>query len=706
MSRLGLVTPVCALLLCGAACKTPSSRLDLEKIEQNEAERDDKTGDAATKLDPLPVERPADLLPADVAVMAEASDPSQVLLLFAGLGQIPEFASVRGEVAGTLGGDLLLADEWSKLGLDSHRPAGIALLDVRGEAFCGWVSVSDSNLFDQTVRKAAKAIGLDRDLTVGEMAGSRVYRFNDEFSIVVRAGIAMFVVVGDARDAARDYPAMAATIDPRDSLGRSEAFDWARGQARGGDDGLIFMVPGKLFDTIARESSGDDYGTKYAEEQLANARRNGTDANGIRELEERVAQEREWQLEREREQKAGTDLARELLGPMHALVFTGDVGVTRIDAQARLLMPNGGLLRDIFVPTQTPSPLTTALDEPALMVLDGQVDVQKFLRLIDMLAKADGESLDKIDQDVRSETGISVLTSVVPLFDGRGGFALTRSRPANPKKFDDLPKTLGLAIQFGLKDADGLRKVLDDLARNPDAAKLFKSRKTGWEIQVPEWRNVFIDVAGDRLIISTDKGLAGRVRDAKPGKQKLPADHLLFGSSPTPALSFYQDWSWITLVNPPYVYIQTQENMLYELDSHATLSREQAAKVPQSKADTQLRKELQKVLGELEGIERRRGEQQFNAMQTAMNELGEASIQLDVVPDGLSAHGVWQLRGQRSIIEIGASMFMMTSMGGSPDDMERDRLNNRAWELANEIRTQRMIDLDTFAAKQSKPATP
>lgn len=702
MSRLGLVTPLCTLVLLGAgACKPPSTQLDLEKIEQN-ANDDGKAGDAATRLDPLPVERPADLLPADVALMAEASDPAQVLTLFVGLSQIPEFDGIRKEMATTIGGDLLSPTDWPKLGLDPHRPAGMALLDVRGPSGCAWVSVADQTAFDQTVRRVAAAIGIDRELTVGEMAGARVYRFNDEFNIVVRAGVAMFVFVDNPQNAARDYPAGIATIDPREALGRTESFDWARGQARAGDDGLIFVAPGKLFDTINAEGGNEDYGVKYADEQLTTARRNGADAATLRDLEERLAREQEWQREREREDQAGTALARELLGPMRALVFTGDVETTQINAQARLLMPSGGLLRDIFVPSQSQSPLVSALDEPTLFMLDGQLDVQKFLRLVDMLAKADGESIDGLDKQLHAETGISFLTSVVPLFDGRGGIAITRSKPANPKKLDELPKTLGMAVQLGLKDPEGLRKQLDDLVRNPMASKVFKSRKTGWELELPDWRNLMIDVAGDRLIISTDKSVAGRVRDAKPGKQALPAEHLVFGSVPNPSLRFYQDWSWIVLVNPPYMYIQTPESLLYDLDAHPTLAREQAAKVPQSKADKQLRKDLQRVLDDLAVIERRRAERDFNTFQAAMGEVGEVGMQLEVVPDGLTVHGLWKTRGQQSLISIGANMFMTRMSGPDDEQAERDRLSTRSWELANEIRMQRTADLDAFAAKQQK----
>ncbi len=706
MSRIGLAIPLCSLVLLGAgACKHPSTRLDLDKIEKNDTSDHANPGEPAQRLEPLPVERPADLLPAEVALMAEATDPAQVLALFVGMAKIPELETMRAEISGTLGGDPFVATDWPKLGLDPHRSAGLALLDVGGEGFCGWVSVSDANLFDKTLRQALAKIGQANELTVGEMAGSVVYRIGPNFNVIVRAGVAMFVFVDNPQTAARDYPATIAGMDPRESLGRTESFAWARGQARTSDDGMIFMAPGALVAAISADG-GEEYGVKYTEEQLAEARRTGADAATVRDLEARLAQEQDWQRERKREREASDALARDLLGPMHAIVFTGDVSVTRIDAQARVLMPSGGLLRDIFVASQSQSPLTTALDEPSLFVLDGQIDVQKFLRLVDMFAKADGESLDELDQEMRGDLGVSMLSSVVPLFDGRGGIAVTRSKPANPKKLDDLPKTLGVAVQFGLKDPEGMRKLLDDLARNPLASGVFKSRKTGWEVLIPDWRNLLIDVAGDRLIVSTDKSLAGRVGTAKSGKHALPAEHLLFGSSPNPALRFYQDWSWVQLLDPPSPYIQTSESMLYDLDAHATLSRDQAAKVPQSKADKQLRKDLQKVLDELAVIGRRQAETQFVSTQAILNELGEIGMQLEVVPDGLTVHGLWQARGKRGMVEIGTAMF--TGMMSMPDaDMaDSQRLNTRAWELSTEIRNQRTVDLDAFAAKQQAAPTP
>lgn len=702
MSRLRLVTPLCTALLLAPACKHPSTRLDLEKID---AQDDAKPtgGETATKVDPLPVERATDLLPNDVPLLAEANDPGQVLQLFASLTPMPELEQMRSELAGTLGGDPLKAEDWAKLGLDVHRSAGVALLDLRGEAFCAWVSLADPKVFDQTLRRVASTTGMDRELLVGDMNGAVVYRFSDDFNVVVRAGVAAFVMVDKPQEAKRDYPASFATIDPRDSLGRAPAYQWAQKQLRAGDDGLVLMAPNAIFEAFVADGAEEvDYGVQYAEQSLADAKRSGADAAAIRELEQRLEQERQWASERKREREAGQALARELISPMQAFMMSGNVEPTRLDGQARLLMPSGGLLRDIFVPASSPSPLTTALDEPPLVMLDGQTDVDQFMRLVDMLAKADGESLDKLDQEARGELGFSPLAAA-KMFDGRAGFALTRSKAPNPKKLDELEKTLGLALYFGLKDADGLRQILDALARFPAAAEEFKTRKGGWELVLKDWRNLLVEIVDQRLVISTDKNFASHVRNAKSGKQALAASHPFNGGSPGAALRGYMDWSWLPIANPPYSYIQTIDNLLYDLDVHPQLSREEAAKVPQSKADKQLRKDLSAVLKELEGLERLRAEREFNESIKLANEFGEFSMQVEVVSDGLAASAVWQTRNKRGFLDIAIGMVTTGRLGLDDENMRINELNQKAWDLASQIRTQRMLDLDAHVASK-KPA--
>lgn len=702
MSRLRLVTPLCTALLLAPACKHPSTRLDLEKIDaQDDTKPTD--GETATKIDPLPVERATDLLPNDVPVFAEASDPGQVLQLFASLTPIPELERMRSELAGTLGGDPLKAEDWAKLGLDVRRSAGVALLDLHGEAFCAWVSLSDAKVFDQTLRRVATQTGMDRDLLVGDMNGAQVYRFSDEFSVVVRAGVAAFVMVDKPQEAKRDYPASFATIDPRDSLGRTQTYQWAQKQLRPGDDGMVLMAPNAIFEAFVAETAEEvEYGVQYAEQSLADAKRSGADAAAIREFEQRLEQERQWAVERKRERAAGQALARELIGPMQAFLISGNVEPTRLDGQARLLMPSGGLLRDIFTPASSPSPLASALDEPALVMVDGQVNVDNFMRLVDMLAKADGESLDQLDQEARKELGFSPL-GATKLFDGRAGFALTRSKAPNLKKLDELEKTLGLALYFGLRDAEGLRKILDELARFPEAAEEFKTRKGGWELVIKDWRNLLIEIVDQRLVISTDKNFASHLRGAKSGKQALAAGHPFLAGSPSASLRTYMDWNWLPIVNPPYSYIQTLDSLLYDLDMHPQLTREEAAKVPQSKADKQLRKDLSGVLKELEGLERLRAEREFNDSTKVANEFGEFSMQLEVVSDGLAASAVWQTRNNRGFLDIALGMFSARSFGPDDENMRINELNQKAWDLASQIRTQRMTDLDAFVATK-KPA--
>ncbi len=699
-SPLLLPLSLSSALLCVGACKNPSTKIDLQEIENGERAEDGRTGEPATRLDPLPVERPTDLLPAEVSVLLEVTDPGVVLPLFDGLQQEPELDTALREASDMLGGNPLKAEDWAKLGLDVHRPAGIALLDPRSLSIAAWFSLTDEQTFTTAMLRIAEQTGGAQELSRSEMGDAHLYRFGRSFHAIVRANTVMFVFVEQPDQAPRDYPATIATIDPRDGLARSQGFGWAREQTRAGDDGIFFVAPNPLVQAFEQEQR-NDYGVTWAEDQLAEARRTGADAQTIRDLEQRLAQEQEWAREREREDKAALEAVRELVGPMRAFAITADVDRTKIDARARLLMPDGGLLRDLFVPLQSQTPLLSALDEPPLFILDGQVDPQKFLRLVDLLARTDDETLEKLDQEAASMLGFSFMSTVVPLFDGRAGFAITQIREPDPKKLDKTHEVLGMAAHAGLKDPEGTRKLLDDLARNPLLkGAIKKAKKGGWEIAVPEWKTVHLDVVDTRLIATSDRALIGRVRDAKPGKQAatLTGDHLAVGKVPTPALRMYQRWPMVLLLDPPSFWAQSVDNFLYDYEAHPSLDREQAAKVPKGKTTKAKLAELDKLIKELDAFNRRRAEREFKQQYSILQELGDVGMQLEVVGDGLTIHGRWQLGGKRSLVEL----FVLGLMVRSPDDdwTEYERLSTRAWELAAEIRTLRTEELNAFAAKQ------
>jgi hypothetical protein len=602
-----------ALLFGLLACRTPSSRLPIDEIDK-QGERE-QAGEAREQLEPLPVEAPTDLLPADVSVLVEAGDPAAVLAHVRRLDKFPEFQSVRSEVSGELGVDLFDPEAWQKIGVDRHGPVGFALLDIEAQGFAAYVSLSDARAFGDFIERMAERQA-DRSgqrdmMSSAEVGHGFVYRLGEELSVILRENVAMLVFVDRPERATRDYAATIATIDPREALSHSKSFAWAREQVEVADDGLLFVDMRALLAQLEREmvDSDSDYGIRYAQDELDRARSVGDSAERIRELEKRVEEERRWQLEREARQTGQRELVRALFGPIEAFVAAGELRDDAISAHARVLIPGDGLLARVFVPLDVESPLLRALDQPPLTAVDGRVDMQVFLSLVELLVRAEGESLQDLNVEIRNTIGIDMLADVVPLLTGTGGFMLTQMREPDVKRMYDADQNLGLAAYVGVSDPEQVRKLLDALLRSKRVPELRRqARGDGWVVSVPDWHEVTITLVGDRLVASTDAKLGERIRDARPGTQaEALADpqHPLRGRAPTPALRLYQRWMWLLATEPYQSPKRDVESMLYEINAHSVLTPEQAAAVPRSREFKRKYAEFEKALADLDAFDRR-----------------------------------------------------------------------------------------------------
>src|SRR5690606_13370862 len=134
----------------------------------------------------------------------------------------------------------------------------------------------------------------------------------------------------------------------------------------------------------------------------------------IRELEARVEEARRWQRERQARKAGERELAQAVFGTIHAVVGAADLQAAGIVAHGRVLIPTPSVLRRMLLPREHESPLLTALGEPPLFALDGRVDLQALLELVELIAKAEGETLASINREIETETGIDVLTGLIP----------------------------------------------------------------------------------------------------------------------------------------------------------------------------------------------------------------------------------------------------------------------------------------------------
>lgn len=706
MYRVSRRLPV-ALLFGLLACRTPSSRLPIDELAQ-QGERE-QTGEAREQVEPLPVEAPSDLLPADVPVLVEAGDPSAVLAHIRRLDKFPEFQAVRSEASSELGVDLLDPEAWQKIGVDRHGPVGFAVLDIEAQGFAVYASLTDARAFGDFIERMADraaARGGQRDtMSSAEVGRGFVYRLGEELSIILREDIAMLVFVDRPERVGRDYPATIATIDPREALSHNKKFAWAREQVETADDGLLYVDPTGLLAQIEREMVGSDYdyGIRYAQDELDRARANGESVERIRELEQRVEEERRWQVEREARQAGERELVRALFGPIEAFVAAGELRDDGISAHARLLIPGDGLLASVFVPIEVESPLLSAVDQPPLAAVDGRVDMQVFLQLLDLFARTDGENLQEINVKIRDTTGIDMLVDVIPLLTGTGGFMLTQQHEPDVKRMYDADKNLGVAAYVGVSDPERVRKLIDGLLRSKRVPELSKqTRGDGWVIEVPDWYDVSITLVGDRLVVSTDAKLADRIRDARPGTQAealADPEHPLRGRAPTPAMRLYQRFMWMLATERYESPKRDVESMLYEINQHSVLTPEQAAAVPRSRDFKRKYAELERAAAELDAHERRDAARRYEQELEFGRSLGDMGMQIERLADGLGARGVWRMAPNTTPLEVFVRLMMFGS-GGQSDWAEYERLSQELGRLREELMMIRRSDLDAAAAKQ------
>lgn len=686
------------------ACRTTSSKIPLDKLTTEEPVS--HKGEAREAVEPLPVERPTDLLPPEVAIMAEAINPAAVLAMIPALDKYPAVDEARIELSAELGGDITDAEQWDELGLDSHKPAGVGMLDIASESMFMYVSLADEAAFERTLSRVADMIGEAETMSSTELGDARIHRLNSHLSVVVREKIAMLVFVDEPEIAPRDYGVMVATIDPRDSLSHAERFSWARQQLESADDGMFYIEPSGLLRQLEQERKvSREFGLRRATEALAHARKTGAPPAEIREFERRLEEERRWVRDRAQRRAAEDEQLETLIAPIEAVVGAADLREDGIVAHGRLRIPAEALLRRLFIAPEHESPLLTALDEPPVVAFDGRIDLQVMLEFVDLMARADGTTIGSASAGLLKATGVDVLVDVFPALSGEGGFAITKRHEPNFQQLDKLGQSLGFAAHLGLRDPDAIRVVLDRIARSKlMTGRLVRAKRGGgWVLHMLGWHDVEIDIVGDRLIATTDPKLIRRVRNAQPGTQAKPlaaVEHPFRGPLVTPALRMYTRWSGLAVFEAREPWTPDAQSMLNDINTHGTLSAAEAAKVPHSREYKRKFKELEKIVAERNEITRRQSAREFEHLYAATTKLGDAGMQIEPLADGIGVEAQWRCSPGMTPFELGFTWYGLATTGGGDDWSEQQRLSNRAYAVAEELRNIRQADLDAAAAKR------
>ena len=319
-----------------------------------------------------------------------------------------------------------------------------------------------------------------------------------------------------------DYGEMIAKLDPRQSLAAAVEYRKALGGLRD-TDAMAYMNLGLLYAdaNLAREEARAE-NANWAEKELAAAKERGAEAEEIKRLEQQAAQDAAWEEQWEARRAAERQIVETLLDGLEGIGMALSVKRTGPVVDGQMVMREDAFLRKLVVANAKPLPLPKALNGAPIIFWGGKVDVDAALELADLFAQAEGANIHDDSKKMKSEVlGINPETDLVPLLTGEAAMAVTLEAEPDFAHLDELPKQIGLTFELGISDPAKVEALLGKIDKSNTLAGLAVSKKDGaYQFSVPEFRTMQAAVAGNKLVVTTDPGLAGRLVTGAEGSMK------------------------------------------------------------------------------------------------------------------------------------------------------------------------------------------
>lgn len=590
-----ICSPLLALALC-LGCKPTK-----DPLAPTDNTTDGTTGGqgGGQTMAPLAkVTRAVELFSPRTLVVVESAGPARVAEILGRDQLVARFPDehrdlVEGMVR-EIGIDALDPKALASIGVDIEGRIGVAVLSAKPFTWAFYWSVSDPGKFRKHVVDRLRAKG--QEVSTVPMSGAELLRVDGmRAGLVLRGPVAVFV--GQDGEVKGDPALEVATADPYASLANDRGYRKATGGVAPGD-GSIFANVGLLW-ALARPEEGElpPPVSNWAKDELEQAKARGDSKERIAELEaqarEMDASEKRWADRR----KAERELGEWIIGRTGLSMWSGMAKPGGIFAVGKLeIDPESGPSKLMRNRAGAPALAKALARDPAIMIT-GALEPGEVTGFLDLALRSQGASWNEAIDEVKKTVGVDLETEVRPLFTGAGGFAATIDGEfTGDRKIDR--KLPGLAIDLEVADATKARAMLDKVAVSLEAERVKRKDKTfalrrdkrgGWVMDFPEWRPLYVSVAGHHLVASSDPDLAGRIATGKegPGGRKR-ASALAAASLPGSAFSGLLDVAAFGM----FTMVGTSEFAFAE-----TMVAESPddAKVPKSKAHKAKLAELAKA---------------------------------------------------------------------------------------------------------------
>lgn len=677
------------------------------------------TGGGATTgpgapIELAPVEHPSQLLPRGTALLltgtsvtraAEVLERDRLVEAFG-----PQYTSARAVIVGAVGHDLLDPAAWPEVGLDPGGPVGLAMSNVNDQRFVVFATVANRTKLVELVRRVAGKAGVE---IIEEPYGSASIlraKGEDDGVVVLRDRFAAIVL--DGRKGAYDFAKTMVTMDPNVSLASEAGYRKATGGLRAADMTMYMDVAG-MVDQVnmqeVKELREVEPQSKWAQEELERVKKEGgASPERLAELERQVEEARQWERQSRQRSEGERALAELLVSGVEGVGFTATVKRSGPIFDGRVVAGDEAFLRRLLVNRKGAPALPVAMNGAPLWCGSGRVDPVAAFELVQAVALADGAQPAELRAEAKRRLGLDLEADLVPVLAGDAELCLAMEGKPGEGRVDP-KKDLGLAAIVQLTDAAKAKYVLAKVATSgSEVGKRMKKRGEGYTLDVPEWRTVHVQTAGDRVVVSTDPELAKRLAVGDPGsmpsKIRPSAATGAIGLSGT-AASQALDLSLAVL----WTMAGSSSMGSMPMVVGRGLSLEEMEKVPLSAKTKKAKKAMQKAQVQLDAIEADRNA--FRVKQTLGFTDGLGIVATAATEDdrGFTLAGGQFLRVE-SLGRVVEAMLgaMIKSEGPTFDRAEQEKLE-KAWEAysaAQQAYTNaRLEDAEKFLKKQGKSAT-
>ncbi len=684
-----------ALALVGAlACKP-------DKPVSPDAKGEGGKGDGSGPMSEVaPVARIAEMLPPGAPLVWEVAGVDRIAEVIDRDGLVkkfePQYRKLADELVRETGRDFLDPKTLADMGVDTKGRMGFAILSMQPFGVAGFATLKDKGRFRAAVFEIAKRTGVE--IVSTPLGHAEILRTVDKGpAIVIREPFVAFVFASGG-SGGNDDPAFAlATMDPHMSLAAAKSFKKATG-GLAPSDAMFFLDGASLSRNVLAAMGGNEpppVSQNWAREELAKARQDNAPPQRIKELEEQAKRIDEdnarWARRRQGERVA----FERLLEGLSTSVWTADAKPTSIVGQGITTFAADSPILLAFENAAGSPPLARALDGQPLLVLTGKANIEQFLKVVDLLAMADGTTWADVSKEIAEDTGIDPDKDLKPLVTGAAGFAIVRDGDSEANDVE--AKDIGAALHVEVHDPKGAREVLAKAAKGLVGKDGVKVRKAGdgWIVDVPKWRKLFVDIQGPHLVISTDAKLVARIAGGKDGTIVKRAD------KPALAAASLQDSAASVLFDPDMSFLFFGIRK-FDMAMSSSVESPEDAKVPKSRAWKAKERELKAVKKKLDAAQEERSKAELASFRAVIRPWGSFGASARRDGNSIVVQGGWFVRAESIAVALSNSLEAVRKLDERPQEDATFKLFDERSRIEGELHEIRRADIEKFKNRKSR----